>query len=86
MPPFGQHLTQLEQAHGIALVVWAALFLIIYPSKVYYLGMCLLLVLSVGAVSLEYAPALWVPVQLVLSGYSFFKKAWSVFTGGRKAG
>ena len=67
----------------IALVLWAVVFVIIFPNRAYYLGFIALLALAAGAEAIEYAPALWVPVEFILSMQKLFKDA-AEFAVGKK--
>lgn len=77
---------QIAEAHSIAWVLWAAFFLVIYQHRAYYLAFCGLLALGVGASGLEYAPALWVPVEFVLGGVMFFRDIRNAALGRKSTG
>lgn len=72
MPPI--ILGQVQAAEFFAYALYAALYLLIFRNRVYYLGFCVLVLLASGPMALEYAPAFWVPVELVLGMYAFFTK------------
>jgi len=46
----------------IALIVWAAAFLVIVRQRLYYIAFCVILLLAGGAQAVEFAPTLWLPV------------------------
>lgn len=79
-------LTQQNEAEFIAYALWAAIFLIVFQPRLYYLGFLLVVVLAAGASALEFAPALWVPVEFVLGGVEFFRDVRDTALGKRAAG
>lgn len=65
-------------AEQIAAVVWAALFCIFYSERLIYLAVCLGLGLIGGHTILEYAPAIFLPIEFIISVVRIFKRAGSM--------
>jgi len=60
-------------AGALARIVYCALYLIFFRQRAYYCVFCLLVAFVAGQAGLEYAPALWLPADLLLSLIQQFK-------------
>lgn len=62
-------------AGALARVVYALSFLLFYRQRAYYLVFSLIIGVVVGSPGLEYVPALWLPVELIISTAKIFRRA-----------
>lgn len=80
-----QALTQEQEAWSLAFALYACLYLLIFQHRLYYVGFLAVVVLAAGSSGLEFAPALWIPVELALGGYKFFMEARNKALGKKDA-
>jgi len=67
-------------AQQIAVIAYALLFCVFYSERVLYIALCLGLGLVGGYELVEYAPAVFLPIELIVSIARIFRQ---VFIGSR---
>lgn len=68
---------QLLQAEQISLILFSLLFCIFFSERLIYLGLCVALAVVGGYELLEYAPAVFLPIEIIVSFARIFRRGFS---------